>query len=189
MEKFKVGDKVRVKDIEVGTFSNGCRFAEGMSKYIGKEFTIDTYYDDGNYSLNTLWYFWAEEWLESAKPETIVIYRNGNKTVALDKTTGRKAEAKCSEEDTYDFYTSAKVAFERLIGDDNIKEGRKLYNGKVVCITSQYKDVTKGKIYEFKDGYSKYDDGARMPCILDAVTSFEDLKDKIGDEFIELVED
>ena len=55
-------------------------------------------------------------YLKPFKPECIVIYRNGNETVALDKTTGKKAVAKCSPEDTYDFYTGAQIAFERLTG-------------------------------------------------------------------------
>ena len=50
------------------------------------------------------------------KPETIVIYRKGNETIALDKTTGKKAVAKCSPDDTYDFMTGAQLAFERLTG-------------------------------------------------------------------------
>ena len=59
----------------------------------------------------------AKEFLEEhAKKECIVIYRKGSETVALDKTTGKKAVAKCSPEDTYDFYTGAQLAFERLTG-------------------------------------------------------------------------
>ncbi len=50
--------------------------------------------------------------------ETIVIYRNGNKVVALDKSTGEKAEAKCNPADEFDFRTGAKLAFNRLMGED-----------------------------------------------------------------------
>ena len=52
------------------------------------------------------------------KQETIVIYRNDNKVVALDKTTGEKAEAKCNPADEFDFRTGAKLAFNRLMGED-----------------------------------------------------------------------
>ena len=191
MRKFKVGDKVRVKNIKVGTLSCGWPFSVSMVKYIGKEFTIAEDCGGGVYRFIGSPFYWAEDWLEPAKPETIVIYRNGDKTVALDKTTGKKAEAKCSKDDEYDFYTGAKIAFERLIGENKIKEESKpkLYNGKVVCVTSPHNYLTKGKIYEFKDGYSRYDNGDCMPSWRDAVTSFEDLKDKIGNMFIELVED
>ena len=50
--------------------------------------------------------------------ETIVIYRNDNKVVALDKSTGEKAEAKCNPADEFDFRTGAKLAFNRLMGED-----------------------------------------------------------------------
>ena len=191
MGKFKIGDKVRVKNIAVDTSSHGDIFVRAMCEYIGEKFTIKNEWCDGVYILDGLPYHWAEDWIEAVKPETIVIYRDGDKTVALDRRTGKKAEAKCSKEDTYDFYAGAKIAFERLIGEDTAKEEPKpkLYNGKVVCVTSQYVYLTKGKIYEFKNGYSQYDNGDRMPTHYDEVVSFEDLRKKMDSDFIELVED
>lgn len=56
--------------------------------------------------------------LEKVGSETIVIYRNDNKVVALDKTTGEKAEAKCNPADEFDFRTGAKLVFNRLMGED-----------------------------------------------------------------------
>lgn len=56
--------------------------------------------------------------LEKVGSETIVIYRNDNKVVALDKSTGEKAEAKCNPADEFDFRTGAKLAFNRLMGED-----------------------------------------------------------------------
>lgn len=56
--------------------------------------------------------------LEKVGSETIVIYRNDKKVVALDKTTGKKAEAKCNPADEFDFRTGAKLAFNRLMGED-----------------------------------------------------------------------
>lgn len=188
MGKFKVGDKVKVRDVKVSTVSYGWPFAISMVKYVGKEFTIA---EDCNgvYRFISSPFYWAEDWLEPVKPETIVIYRNGDKTVALNKTTGKKAEAKCSKEDTYDFYTGARIAFERLIDEDKILEPMpKLYNGKVVCVKSKSTYITEGRIYEFKDGYSKYDDGSRMPLVGSGITSFEDLEKGMFTEFVELVE-
>ena len=49
---------------------------------------------------------------------TIVIYRKDNKVVALDKSTGEKAEANCNPADEFDFRTGAKLAFNRLMGED-----------------------------------------------------------------------
>ena len=190
MGKFKIGDKVRLKNVKVGALSHCCIYYPDMSKYIGKVFTIEKHYGNGIYGLGGLSYGWAEGCLEPAKPETIVIYRNGDKTVALDKTTGKKAEAKCSTEDAYDFYTGAKIAFERLIGEDKPKEEPKpkLYNGKVVCVRARCPGFTKGKIYVFKGGYTKYDDGKCVP-MFDPITSFENLEKFFTSEFIDLGED
>lgn len=191
MNKFKVGDKVRVKNVEVRTILHSHKFHPGMRTYIGKEFTIRKEYDDGTYRLDGIPYFWEPDLLEPANSETIVIYRNGDKTVAVDKTTGKKAEAKCSTKDTYDFYTGAKIAFERLIGEGKAKEEPKpkLYNGKVLCVKSMSDYLTEGRVYEFKDGCSNYDDGDRLPVSGDRFVSFEDLKKRMFSEFVELVED
>ena len=56
--------------------------------------------------------------LEKVGSETIVIYRNDNKVVALDKSTGEKEEANCNPADEFDFRTGAKLAFNRLMGED-----------------------------------------------------------------------
>lgn len=56
--------------------------------------------------------------LEEVKPETIVIYRKDNKVIALDKSTGKKAIARRCPEDTFDFNTGARLAFERLMNSN-----------------------------------------------------------------------
>lgn len=56
--------------------------------------------------------------LKKVGSETIVIYRNDNKVIALDKSTGEKAEAKCNPADEFYFRTGAKLAFNRLMGED-----------------------------------------------------------------------
>lgn len=70
---------------------------------VGKVFTVEEKYFD---------------LVRKAKQETIVICRNDNKVVALDKSTGEKAEAKCNPADEFDFRTGAKLAFNRLMGED-----------------------------------------------------------------------
>lgn len=97
--------------------------------------------------------------------ECIVIYRKGDETIALDKRTGKKAVAKCSPEDEYDFTTGAKLAFERLTGTEESKSEEKTesyYSGKVVAI-SKVEGFTIGKIYEFVKGFTKDDDGIERP--------------------------
>lgn len=123
--KFKVGDRVRVKD-EVITINRNVLGKYGTVKcispnYCSVEFdkfvgghNCDGFTRDG-YGWNC-----GEDMLDLVKHqnETIVIYRNDNKVVALDKTTGEKAEAKCNPADEFDFRTGAKLAFNRLMGED-----------------------------------------------------------------------
>lgn len=120
--KFKVGDrvvekKVRKKGIVVD-FSKDyenvlVKFGGWNEGHDGRGHT-----ESGKtYHGKHCWYF-CEEQLEIIKDETIVIYRNDNKVVALDKSTGEKAEAKCNPADEFDFRTGAKLAFNRLIGED-----------------------------------------------------------------------
>ena len=85
------GDVVSYKDIVGRTFG------------AGKTFEIGSMFSDT---------------LKKVRSETIVIYRNDNKVVALDKSTGEKAEAKCNPADEFDFRTGAKLAFNRLMGED-----------------------------------------------------------------------
>lgn len=75
--------------------------------------------------------------------ETIVIYRKDNKVIALDKSTGEKAEAKCNPADEFDFRTGAKLAFNRLMGEDNgVREvKRKAKVGEYIKIVDE-KSIT-----------------------------------------------
>lgn len=54
--------------------------------------------------------------IKKSNDEIIVIYRDGNKTIAMNKVTGEKAEAKCSPEDEFNFSVGAKLALDRLFG-------------------------------------------------------------------------
>jgi hypothetical protein len=62
-----------------------------------------------------------EKSLKPLKNESIVIYRKGQEVIALDKTTGKKAVAKCCPDDEFDFNTGAKLAFDRLLGVEQPK--------------------------------------------------------------------
>lgn len=120
--KFKVGDrvveKINQKKGIVVDFSyisgNVLVKFDGWNK--GHDGNANTR-SGKTYSGNNCWYF-EEELLEIIKDETIVIYRKDNKVIALDKSTGEKAEAKCNPADEFDFRTGAKLAFNRLMGED-----------------------------------------------------------------------
>lgn len=109
--KFKVGDRYKIgyfadndAAIEITEISGGTVFYKDVvGESIGlKHFQIGSIFSAALEKVDT----------------TIVIYRNDNKVVALDKSTGEKAEANCNPADEFDFRTGAKLAFNRLMGED-----------------------------------------------------------------------
>ena len=120
--KFKKGDKVRVRqDLEVGKYYNmedssiKDIVVDRMAGLRGEVVTIRR--AGAKYSIEESMYEWTDGMFEELEPKTkpIVIYQNGQSVFALDKNTGTKAEAKCSPDDTFNFYTGAQLAFERLM--------------------------------------------------------------------------
>lgn len=84
---------------------------------------------------------------------TIVIYRNDNKVVALDKSTGEKAEANCNPADEFDFRTGAKLAFNRLMGED-VKPDNGVREVKRKAKVGEYIKIVDAKPYliPYKNG-------------------------------------
>ncbi|MGN1341181.1 MAG: hypothetical protein ACI4WS_12885 [Oscillospiraceae bacterium] len=131
MAKFKVGD------IVVGNGNNWygitakgirCKVVEVCDPYHirvefhGSRFTVDPHCFDLVHS--------------NLDDEEITITRHGNKVVA--KRGKKVGVAKCSPEDTFDFVTGAKLAFERLIGvtDNTSKPKQKFKTGEFVRVTT-----------------------------------------------------
>nr|DAK81821.1 MAG TPA: hypothetical protein [Bacteriophage sp.] len=119
MGKFKVGDKVRILDgSKIKNYAGGWyKFTE---RYVDTITTISSVYRTRSgkigYRCRDAWgYIFDERGLERCGNETIVIYRKDNEVISLDKRAGKKAIAKCSPEDTFDFNIGAKLAFERLM--------------------------------------------------------------------------
>lgn len=120
MSKFKVGDKVRILDgSKIKNYAGG--WTTKMGRYVGDVYKVANVVHDSidssmyEYELEGVNYVWDERGLERCGNETIVIYRKDNEVIALDKRTGKKAIAKCSPEDTFDFNIGAKLAFDRLM--------------------------------------------------------------------------
>lgn len=109
--KFKVGDRYKSgyfadndAVIEITEISGGTVFFKDV---VGESISLKHFQIGSIFSA-------ALEKVDT----TIVIYRNDNKVVALDKSTGEKAEANCNPADEFDFRTGAKLAFNRLMGED-----------------------------------------------------------------------
>lgn len=119
--KFYVGDVVKPnkKADENYTITNTSGVREAIVTEL-RDYTMDIKIIKGSRSVGEV--FSVEEkcfdLVRKGNPETIVIYRKDNKVVALDKSTGKKAEANCNPDDEFDFRTGAKLAFNRLMGED-----------------------------------------------------------------------
>ena len=173
MSKFKVGDKVRILDgSKIENYAGG--WTTKMGRYVGEVYKVANvahYNSLSNmyeYELEGVNYVWDERDLERCGNETIVIYRKGNDVIALDKRTGKKAIAKCSPEDTFDFNIGAKLAFERLMNSDkesiNVEDMRNKLDsycfGRRCCgdckLESQTYRCGRGTNFMIKDASGNY---------------------------------
>lgn len=169
--KYKVGDKVRVRSWEdmkkefgvtdAGRIpiSKDVTFVPLMRPYCGKELVISSV-DKDCYKVKGLAWYWVDEMFESIN-HTIVIYAKNNQVIALDKATGKTGIAYCSPEDTFDFFTGADLAYERLRGREKPSKPKapEYYNGEIVCVEALGASLTKGKIYKVKNGQFIDDNG------------------------------
>lgn len=110
--KYKVGDKVRVReDLIVNNTYGNYFFSSGMKPYVGKTMTI-------NHVGNHAYHFkedknnwdWTDEMLEDVEGINIIV--DGNKVIA--KKDGKVGIAKCSPEDEFDIFTGVRLAIDRL---------------------------------------------------------------------------
>lgn len=134
--KYKVGDKVRI----VSKWNaHSCQNRGGrMDKWLGKVMTIREIdgcdyrmvEDQTENGMARGWY-WNEYCIAGLAPEhtqEIVITTDGKETLARlyeDGKVVKTASAKCSPEDTFDFETGAKIAFERLVSKTEKTETKK----------------------------------------------------------------
>lgn len=132
--KFKVGDKVRVKEwkdvLKVcgidKDHSSGAVYiiAKVVADVCGLVFTVTECQIRGCYSISGLDRFGheiktvlVEELLEPVCDARILITTDGKVTLARlyeDGEVKKSAKAECSPDDTFDFSLGAKLAFERL---------------------------------------------------------------------------
>lgn len=116
--KFKVGDKVRIKD---GISSETHRyvrpnFTESMDKFIGKELTVKGY-SDGGYVFFNEDYFeyhfaddWLEPWSDEPKKGDLAIFWDNDTSYAIIRIYDRKDNKYHS--DSSDFHWKNAIKFE-----------------------------------------------------------------------------
>lgn len=113
--RFKAGDKVRVKKFkERPSYWNwNGKMDHLMGKVVKIERIVNSRYEVRDSKNDCDWVFRDDD-LEPVN-ETIVIYSKDREVIALDKTTGDKAIARCNSADEFDFHIGAKLAFDRLM--------------------------------------------------------------------------
>ena len=148
MSKFKVRDKVRVVQAEygawgangkVGIITNKLAF-NGLNNKKG----IHVELENDNY----IWNIGENpklELIESAIPnKSIHIYANGTTTTAVLKECNnviKTTMAKCHPDDTYDFESGARIAFDRLC--NNLAESSKFTKVKEVSRSAKVGEYVK----------------------------------------------
>lgn len=175
--KYKVGDRVIAFD-NVGYNKPEDRHIGVIESLpVGLTFPYKVRYVDSGLRL------WSEV-IGYAKQPVIVITSDGVTTTAtqrIGKEIIAKATAKCNPVDQFSYDEGARIAFERLQGRDpfastNVEPEQKYYNGKVVCIKTDYPWWTVGKVYNVVDGVITADDGDKYPKYGDPYVDAEDIR-------------
>jgi len=111
--KYKVGDKVRVReDLKANSKYGNYVFVEEMKKYFGKTMTVNniTIGDAYKFKEDIDHYNWTDEMLEDAEGINIIV--DGSKVIA--KKGNKVGIARCSTEDEFDIFTGVRLAIDRL---------------------------------------------------------------------------
>lgn len=121
--KFKVEDKVTLK-------KDASDVRTGIPEYvvnseIGKIFTVERVFKYSKHdwmTLKDMLFTWRPEQFDLvSESQSIHIYSHDNEVIAMLKTgkqTTKTAKAQCNPSDEFKFEIVAKLAFQRLIGED-----------------------------------------------------------------------
>lgn len=173
--KYKVGDKVRVRDdlicyewYKMHDSETYDSVNTEMQEFKGKEVTILADNSFGKYLIkedNGEWYWTDEMFLGLVASLPKVVITTDGKTTTAKMYEGTKllktAKSKCSPEDTFDFAIGAKLALERVIEKEpKFKIGQfvrvikndtcQFFKGQPVKITEVSED------YVMCEGYLRY---------------------------------
>ena len=173
--KFNIVDKVKTHS-ERGRGVNGVAYVSSMDGYSGviaRVKDINGANDNGVekwfYRLENTPFYWHESLLEAVQHENKIVITTDGTTTRAALYDGhkliREAKAICSKDDTFDFETGAKIAFERLTAkpaEPKPKKELKPLNTKIFVIDG-YDDFKSGHIYEIKDGKIIDNDGWKFP--------------------------
>lgn len=188
--KYKVGDRVRiVKKWNEDTCES---IFGGMDKWLGKVMTIrsvNSYYyhmvEDKGECIGDGW-VWNEHCIEGLAKDSrkIVVTTDGRETLARlydGSKVVKSATAKCSPSDEYDFNTGAKIAVERLLGEEKPRRKSKFEVGKYYKADGRIKGIIK--ITKIDEGSEEWSGVLIDRMHYEAIEGMEN--DKGGKSFID----
>ena len=177
MNNLKVGDRVRVIGCKGNPHFAGIG-AVGTVRKICSENSVAVEFDEGPHYFHT-----CANTIESGRGQfispcdlervtrldswKIVITADGDETTARLYENGRATKSATVQRyhaDTYDRFVAADEAVKKLFGKQDKPETEKPkgFTGKAVC-NDVFFGFTRGKIYEFRDGHAKDDNGMLRP--------------------------
>lgn len=192
----KPGDKVRIANKRGECWDPAGR----MDKYMGKVMTVRAIRLNNGYGIemeegkdengSRNWWFTEHDLTEvltafdHAEPEetdvTVKLHFCGRETTAMlvkGADIVKTAVARCHPADEYDRGEGAKIAVNRLFAPEQY------YNGKVVCIATDYNWWTVGKVYNVVDGVIAADNGGKFPKVGAPYKDAEDVKHAGTDDY------
>lgn len=165
--KFKIGDKVKIIDGSgIDGYTGG--WVEGMHELCGEIGIVGAFGKTSTgknyYNLSSVngkiksWLMFDERGLKKTYEERKIIITTDGATTRAALYDGhkliREAKTICSKDDTFDFETGAKIAFERLTSkpaEPKPKKELKPLNTKIFVLDGD--DILKSShIYEVKNG-------------------------------------
>ena len=110
MNKFKVGDKVRLRDnLEVGRDYGEITFLRDMKGLQGKELTIDYISQQGNYILKEGRFYYSEEMLEKVVDDSDLLeFALGKLNIAKEELRREYKENKIDKQELEDLRNRCK---------------------------------------------------------------------------------
>ena len=153
--KFKVGDKVRVReDLVVGNFYGVGSFVDSMQYCKGEVFEI-TDVAGRTYILGGIWFRWTDEMLEEVNEE-------------VQEKTFREVIADIKEGEVWE---NSHIRIYHIESNDNIviedKEGDARYR---FTMLSEVKFRLKRKQYAFEEAFKAYEEGKEIESCYSGVT-------------------
>lgn len=197
--EFKIGDRVRIVNK-----ARNWNTAGKMDKWLGKIMTIrevgrdfarmEEDIKEGACKTGWVWNFECLELIESnnnSKSIHITFDKDTTHAVLKDgKEVIKRAKVGLYHEDEYKFKVGVMEVVKKLLEiKDEKNEVVDDGNFSARCIRNDYHDegLTIGKIYKFVNGYSKWDDGEKMPNFKDneieRFRNIEDLEKWFGDSY------